>query len=132
MNLSRHEVTPEQLHQLSMLVGLSNPHDFVLDQLVESAPALLHLDLSEPIDTQVRAMIDAFGLLRTDWDSDAIYLVPPDHSTVAATAIACIHGQTRFPILVIRRPKPDAEGFAVTGIVDLAQLRDAVRQDSLR
>ncbi len=92
-----------------------------------------HIDLAQPIDVQVVALVDLCGLTPTEWQTQPIVVILPDDSAVAAAILAELHGRMGyFPSILLVGYAPDGgqneeHTFTIYGVLGLQTIRDEAR-----
>jgi hypothetical protein len=116
-----HPLTPAQQSQLITLVGVA-PEVRVIP---------VQIDQSQPLASQVAALVDAAGLTPDAWQTTPILVNPPGLSVVTALLLAELHGRIGgFPTLLRIRPTPGSTPTTYE-LAELINLQ-AVRGESRR
>lgn len=117
-----HPLTEAQRTQLQELLG--QPVGEVLERMVQ-------VDHQQPMEEQVRALVDSVGLTGAQWQTEPLVLVLPGLSVAAALVLAEVHGRRgHFPCVVRLRPVEGSTPtrYEVAEILNLQDARDRARQ----
>ena len=116
-----HPLTAEQVQQLTSMLG--------------DAPDVRHIpvqiDQQQPLEAQVRALVDQVGLDPTQWQTEPIVINPPGLAPVAVVLLAELHGRMGlFPAIVRMRPIAGSTPtrFEVAEIINVQQVRETARE----
>lgn len=117
-----HPLTEAQLAQVEALVGKP------VARLVEVSS---QIDPQQPLDAQVRQMVEATGLDSAAWQQAEVLVNPPALNFSAVLLLAELHGRMGyFPPCLRLRPVPDAlpPRWEVAELLNLQQVREQARQ----
>lgn len=92
----------------------------------------VYLDLSQPPEPQLPAVVSEIGLTSVEWQSTPLLIRPPGHAPAAAVLLAELHGRIgSFPAIVWLRREIDKgpTRYEVAEIVNLQGVRDRVRHE---
>src|SRR4051812_39589982 len=91
-----HSLTGEHLEALQQRTG----HE--VTRVIDRPAAFDH---GAPFADQARALVDAVGLSRPEWESEALLVNLPSLSPIAALVLAELHGRMgHFPSVIRMRP----------------------------
>ncbi len=116
-----HPLPSDQLARLGELAG--RPVDRVVEIKTQ-------IDPQAPLVPQVVALADACGLTPSEWQTEAVLVLPPSLNFVAVALLAELHGRMGyFPAHVRTRPVERAlpPRYEVAEIVNLQAVRDEAR-----
>jgi hypothetical protein len=116
-----HPLTKDQRAQLEALESQA------IDE-VRDIPA--QFDNSQPLASQVSALVDKIGLTPEEWQTLPILVNPPGYSFAALTLLAELHGRMGyFPAIARIRPIPETTPprYEVAEIINLQVVRDTAR-----
>lgn len=87
-------------------------------------------DLAQPLEAQIRAIVDAAGLSSEEWQARPLLINPPGYAPAAFVLLAELHGRIgHFPSLIRLRPK---EGpvpvYEVAELLNLQAVRETARR----
>ncbi len=125
---------------LPLIVNFSHP--ITREQIVQTEELLSHkirrvidipsqIDLAEPLDPQIDAMISQTGLTEVEWQSLPLIINLPSLNYNVAVLLAKLHGLCGyFPAIIRLRPAPGsiATRFEVAEVINLQQVRDRARE----
>lgn len=116
-----HPLTPGQLEQLQVLVGVE----------VQERHVPLHVPPGVSLVVAARELLDSVGFSSQEWQGQPFVVVPPGLSPLAVVLLAELHGRCgHFPAVVVVRPVVGAAvpAFEVAEVVNLQGVRDMARQ----
>ncbi|NJL06745.1 MAG: hypothetical protein HC911_17955 [Chloroflexaceae bacterium] len=116
-----HPLTAEQVQQLTATLGDAPD--------VRLIP--VQIDQQQPLEAQVRALVESIGLTPTQWQTEPIIVNPPGLAPVAVVLLAELHGRMGlFPAIVRMRPIAGSTPtrFEVAEIINVQQVRETARQ----
>lgn len=117
-----HPITDAQRSQIESLTGRA------IERVIERMP---HFDDTQPMDQQIRELVDGVGLTSQEWQTEALLVNPPGLAPAALCLMAELHGRTGyFPATVRIRSVADAfpRRYEVAEILSLQTIRDAARR----
>ena len=116
-----HPLTDEQQAQIEALAGtpISAMHTIAV-QIREG----------EPLEEQIRALVDALPLSPGEWQAHALLLNPPGYAPAAFALLAELHGRIgHFPSLIRLRPRAGAiTKYEVAELLNLQGIRERARK----
>src|SRR5712691_3712156 len=93
-----HPITDEHTAQIEALAG--TPID-------EIRTIAVQIEQAEPLEPQIRAIVDATPLSSEEWQTRPLLINPPGYAPAAFVLLAELHGRIgHFPSLIRLRPKP--------------------------
>ena len=116
-----HPLTNEHRTQIEMLAGLA------IDD-IHSIP--FQIDQNEPLEGQIRTIVDAVPLTSEQWQTRSLLINPPGYAPAAFVLLAELHGRMgHFPTLIRMRPKQGpVTSFEVAELLNLQSVREAARR----
>jgi len=117
-----HPLTADHLAQVEEITGRPVERIIAVDSQVD--PQL-------PLPPQATALADACGLSATEWQTQALLVVPPSLNVSAVALLAELHGRCGyFPAHLRLRPAAGSlpPRFEVAELLDLQALREAARR----
>lgn len=116
-----HPITEEQRARIMELSGAT---------VEEVRTVLVQIDQAQPLDVQVRAIVDSIGLSAEEWQFRELLINPPGYAPAAFALLAELHGRIgHFPSLIRLRPRPGAvTTYEVTELLNLQAIRDEARR----
>jgi hypothetical protein len=90
----------------------------------------VQLDLAQPLEAQIRALVDAAGLSAEEWQTRPLLINPPGYAPAAFVLLAELHGRIgHFPSLIRLRPKEGpVPAYEVTELLNLQAVRETARR----
>jgi hypothetical protein len=116
-----HPLTKEQRAQI----------EAIADTAIEEVRTIpVQIDQEEPLEAQIRAIIDAVGLSSEEWQTSPLLINPPGYAPAAFVLLAELHGRIgHFPSLIRLRPKPGhVTAYEVTELLNLQAIREESRR----
>ena len=116
-----HPLTDEHRVQIESLAGLA-----IED--IHSIP--VQIDQNEPLEGQIRSIVDAVPLTSEQWQTRSLLINPPGYAPAAFVLLAELHGRIgHFPTLIRMRPKQGpVTSFEVAELLNLQSVREAARR----
>ncbi len=116
-----HPLTEEQKAQIEALAGTA------IDE-VRTIP--VQIEQAEPLEPQIRAIVDAVQLTPEEWQTIPLLVNPPGYAPAAFVLLAELHGRIgHFPLLIRLRPKPGpVPAYEVTELLNLQSIRESARR----
>lgn len=117
-----HPITEEQLARVAELAEMPAKEIYV-----HTAP--VHIDQAQPLDVQVRAIVDGVGLTAEEWQTGELLINPPGYAPAAFVLLAELHGRIgHFPALIRLRPRSGAvTTYEVAELLNLQAIREEAR-----
>jgi hypothetical protein len=116
-----HPLTDEQQAQIGALAGIpfSAMHTIAV-QIREG----------EPLEEQIRALVDALPLSPGEWQTHPLLVNPPGYAPAAFVLLAELHGRIgHFPSLMRLRPMAGAiTQYEVAELLNLQGIRERARK----
>ncbi len=116
-----HPLTDEQQEKIR---ELAKTHiDRFLDVHVQ-------IDQEEPLESQIRDIVDKIGLSSEDWQRTSLLINPPGYAPAACMLMAELHGRIgHFPTLIRLRPRDEiVTTYEVAESLNLQSVRDSSRK----
>lgn len=115
-----HPLTEEHRAQIETLAGTP------IDE-VRTIP--VQIEQAQPLEQQVRGIVDRVGLSAEEWQTIPLLINPPGYAPAAFVLLAELHGRIgHFPSLIRLRPKPGPiTAYEVAELLDLQTIRDEAR-----
>src|SRR2546425_6019780 len=116
-----HPLTPNQQSQIESLANTT---------ITEVRTIPVQIDQSEPLESQITAVINAVGLSSQEWQTYPLLINPPGYAPAAFVLLAQLHGRIgHFPSLIRLRPKPGpVTTYEVAELLNLQAIREAARK----
>ncbi|GAC1460690.1 MAG: hypothetical protein PVSMB2_21370 [Ktedonobacteraceae bacterium] len=89
----------------------------------------VQIDQSEPLEAQIRAIVDAVHLTSEEWQTRSLLINPPGYAPAAFVLLAELHGRIgHFPTLIRLRPKAGPmTSYEVAELLNLQTIRETAR-----
>jgi hypothetical protein len=116
-----HPITPEQRVQIESLA----------DTTISDIRAIpVQIDQAQPLEQQIRSIVDATGLTPEEWQTLPLLINPPGYAPAAFVLLAELHGRIgHFPTLIRLRPKAGPiTSFEVAELLNLQTVRENARK----
>jgi hypothetical protein len=115
-----HPLTPEHITQIESLAHAS------IDDIHTIA---VQINQSEPLETQIRTIVDAVPITSEEWQTRPILINPPGYAPAAFVLLAELHGRVgHFPTFIRLRPKQGpVTSFEVAELLNLQTIRETAR-----
>jgi hypothetical protein len=115
-----HPLTDDHKAQIESLA------DTLIDE-VRTIP--VQIDQNEPLEPQVRTVVDAVQLSPEEWQTRSLLINPPGYAPAAFVLLAELHGRIgHFPSLIRLRPKPGPiTAYEVVELLNLREVRETAR-----
>jgi hypothetical protein len=116
-----HPITPEQRVQKESLA----------DTTISDIRAIpVQIDQAQPLEPQIRSIVDATGLTPEQWQTLPLLINPPGYAPAAFVLLAELHGRIgHFPTLIRLRPKAGPiTSFEVAELLNLQTVRENARK----
>ncbi|GAC1433164.1 MAG: CRISPR-associated protein Csx15 [Ktedonobacteraceae bacterium] len=115
-----HPLTDEHKAQIESLAGIS------IDD-IQTIP--VQINQSEPLEPQIRAIVDAVHLTSEEWQTRSLLINPPGYAPAAFVLLAELHGRIgHFPTLIRLRPKAGPmTSYEVAELLNLQTIRETAR-----
>jgi len=116
-----HPITPEQRVQIESLA----------DTTISDIRAIpVQIDQAQPLEQQIRSIVDATGLTPKEWQTLPLLINPPGYAPAAFVLLAELHGRIgHFPTLIRLRPKAGPiTSFEVAELLNLQTVRENARK----
>jgi len=120
-----HPITPEQRVQIESLA----------DTTISDIRAIpVQIDQAQPLEQQIRSIVDATGLTPEEWQTLPLLINPPGYAPAAFVLLAELHGRIgRFPTLIRLRPKAGPiTSFEVAELLNLQTVRENARKQRFK
>ncbi len=116
-----HPLTNEQKAQIGEIAGAT------IDE-VRTIP--VQIEQAEPLEPQIRAIVDAVQLTSEEWQTIPLLVNPPGYAPAAFVLLAELHGRIgHFPPLIRLRPKPGpVPAYEVAELLNLQSIRESARR----
>jgi len=116
-----HPLTPEQRAHIAALANTP------IDE-IRTIP--VQIDQAEPLEPQIRAIVDAVQLSSEEWQTRSLLINPPGYAPAAFVLLAELHGRIgHFPSLIRLRPKPGpVTTYEVAELLNLQTIREEARR----
>ncbi|GAC1690896.1 MAG: CRISPR-associated protein Csx15 [Ktedonobacteraceae bacterium] len=115
-----HPLTSEHKGQIELLADI--PIDDIYTIPVQ-------INQSEPLEPQIRAIVDAVHLTSEEWQTRSLLINPPGYAPAAFVLLAELHGRIgHFPTLIRLRPKAGPmTSYEVAELLNLQTIRETAR-----
>ena len=115
-----HPLTDEHKAQIEQLASL------IIDD-IHTIP--VQIEQNEPLEGQIRALVDAVPLTSEQWQTLTLLINPPGYAPAAFVLLAELHGRMgHFPTLIRMRPKQGpVTSFEVAELLNLQTIRETAR-----
>ncbi len=89
----------------------------------------VQIDQNEPLEDQIRAIVDAVHLTSEQWQTRSLLINPPGYAPAAFVLLAELHGRMgHFPTLIRLRPKAGPmTSYEVAELLNLQIIRETAR-----
>lgn len=116
-----HPLTDEHKTQIEALAGIA------IDE-IRIIP--VQIDQTQPLEAQIRALVNAMQLTSEEWQTRPFLINPPGYAPAAFVLLAELHGRIgHFPSLIRLRPKGGPiPTFEVAELLNLQAVREAARK----
>lgn len=116
-----HPLTSEHVAQIAALIG------GVVDEVRDIR---VQIEQGQPLEEQVRAIVDSVQLTSEEWQTRPLLVNPPGYAPAAFVLLAELHGRIgHFPPLVRMRPKSGpVPSYEVAEVLNLQAMREAARK----
>lgn len=90
----------------------------------------VQIEQTQPLEPQIRAIVDAIQLTSEEWQTRPLLINPPGYAPAAFVLLSELHGRIgHFPALIRLRPKPGpVTTYEVAELLDLQAIRERARQ----
>ena len=115
-----HPLTSDHLTQIEALADTSVENTYTIP---------VQINQNEPLETQIRALVDAVPLTSEEWQTHAILINPPGYAPAAFVLLAELHGRMgHFPTFIRLRPKAGpVTSYEVAELLNLQTIRETAR-----
>jgi hypothetical protein len=116
-----HPITNDQIVQIESLA----------DTTISDIRAIpVQIDQAQPLEPQIRSIVDATGLTPEQWQTLPLLINPPGYAPAAFVLLAELHGRIgHFPTLIRLRPKAGPiTSFEVAELLNLQTVRENARK----
>lgn len=115
-----HPLTSEQRAQIEAMTDT---------QMEEVRTVRVQIDQSEPLESQITAVVNAVGLSSEEWQTKPLLINPPGYAPAAFVLLAELHGRIgHFPALIRLRPKSGpVPTYEVAELLNLQAIREKAR-----
>jgi hypothetical protein len=114
---------------------LTDEHKAQIEKLAETTideirTIPVQIDQAQPLETQIRALIDAVRLTSEEWQTLPLLINPPGYAPAAFVLLAELHGRVgHFPVLIRLRPKAGpVTAYEVAELLNLQTIREVARK----
>ncbi len=116
-----HPFTDEQKAQIEEIAGAT---------IGEVRTIPVQIEQAEPLEPQIRAIVDAVQLTSEEWQTIPLLVNPPGYAPAAFVLLAELHGRIgHFPPLIRLRPKPGpVPAYEVAELLNLQSIRESARR----
>ncbi|HEY0752698.1 MAG TPA: CRISPR-associated protein Csx15 [Ktedonobacteraceae bacterium] len=116
-----HPLTDEQRSQVEALAKMA------VDDIQTMR---VQLNQDEPLELQIRGIVDAVQLTSEQWQTRPLLINPPGYAPAAFVLLAELHGRIgHFPTLLRLRPKNGpVTAYEVAELLNLQAIREAARR----
>jgi hypothetical protein len=116
-----HPLTDEHQSQIETLASVA------IDE-VRVIP--VQIDQAQPLESQIRALVDSAGLTSEEWQTRPLLINPPGYAPAAFVLLAELHGRIgHFPVVVRLRPKAGTlPAYEVAELLNLQAIREEARK----
>ena len=89
----------------------------------------VQIDQAQPLEAQVRTIVDNVGLSPDEWQTSTLLINPPGYAPAAFVLLAELHGRIgHFPTLLRLRPRPGpVTTYEVAELLNLQSIREQAR-----
>ena len=115
-----HPLTDEHKAQIESLSGTA----------IEGIQTIaVQIDQSQPLEPQIRALVESVQLTSEDWQTHSLLINPPGYAPAAFVLLAELHGRMgHFPTLIRLRPKSGPiTSYEVAELLNLQTMRENSR-----
>jgi hypothetical protein len=90
---------------------------------------VVQINQNEPLEGQIRAVVDAAQLSSEEWQTLSLLINPPGYAPAAFVLLAELHGRIgHFPTLIRLRPKSGpVTAYEVAELLNLQTIRETAR-----
>lgn len=115
-----HPLTDEHKAQIEAFAGLP---------IEEVRTIAVQIDQAQPLEPQIRAMVDTVQLTSEEWQTRSLLINPPGYAPAAFVLLAELHGRIgHFPSLIRLRPKVGpVPSYEVAELLNLQAIREIAR-----
>jgi len=115
-----HPLTDEHVARIEQLAGMA------IDD-IQTIP--VQIDQNEPIEDQIRAIVDVVHLTSEEWQTRSLLINPPGYAPAAFVLLAELHGRMgHFPTFIRLRPKAGPmTSYEVAELLNLQTIRETAR-----
>lgn len=115
-----HPLTEEHKAQIESLAGIA------IDD-IQTIP--VQINQSEPLEAQIRSIVDAVHLSSEEWQTRSLLINPPGYAPAAFVLLAELHGRIgHFPTLIRLRPiAGPVTTYEVAELLNLQTIRETAR-----
>ncbi len=115
-----HPLTDEHRTQIEALAGIA------IDE-IRTIP--VQIDQAQPLEPQIRALVDSAGLTSEEWQTRLLLINSPGYAPAAFVLLAELHGRIgHFPSLIRLRPKAGPlPAYEVAEVLNLQSIREDAR-----
>jgi hypothetical protein len=116
-----HPLTNEQQAQIEAILHTT---------IEEVRNVRVQIDQAEPLEPQIRAIVDTVGLSSEEWQTQPLVINPPGYAPAAFVLLAELHGRIgHFPTLVRLRPIAGSipTTYEVAEVLNLQAIREQAR-----
>ena len=116
-----HPLTDEHKTQIETLA----------EQTIDETRAIrVQIDQAQPLEPQIRALVDTVGLTSEEWQTCSLLINPPGYAPAAFVLLAELHGRVgHFPALIRLRPKAGpVPAYEVAELLNLQAIREEARK----
>lgn len=116
-----HPLTKDQRAQIETIAGAA---------IEEVRTIPVQIDQEEPLEAQIRAIVDAVGLSSEEWQTRPLLINPPGYAPAAFVLLAEVHGRIgHFPSLIRLHPRPGpVTAYEVAELLNLQTTREESRR----
>lgn len=116
-----HPLTEEHKAQIETLARMA---------IEEVRTIPVQIDQEQPLESQIRALVDSAGLTSEEWQTRALLINPPGYAPAAFVLLAELHGRIgHFPSLIRLRPKAGPlPAYEVAELLNLQTIREEARK----
>lgn len=113
-----HPLTDEQKGQIEALAAIT---------IEEVRTIRVQIAQEQPLEAQIRALIDEVALTPEEWQTRPLLINPPGYAPAAFVLLAELHGRMgHFPVFLRMRPKAGPlPAFEVAELLNLQTIREA-------
>lgn len=115
-----HPLTSEQTAHIEALAELT---------IEEIRTISVQIDQAQPLEPQIRAIVDTIQLTSEEWQTRPLLINPPGYAPAAFVLLAELHGRIgHFPSLIRLRPKAGpVPAYEVAELLNLQAIREMSR-----